>query len=183
MDDYNLNVLSEAKNEYSSRLINILSPLVIQGIKSIFNEALDLCIQNEEGDKYLMTFQNFLSRVPRWNTNIITEEKNYLQKFKQSFGNNLIFYNSFRSEINDAFEIYPRKLHRYRLGLEILIECLILSKCNGIISNMTNVSSASIFLSKKRNKIFNIFLGYNSANKFIASFLWFLKKSTKQFQN
>ena len=80
MDDYNLNVLSEAKNEYSSRLINILSPLVIQGIKSIFNEALDLCIQNEEGDKYLMTFQNFLSRVPRWNTNIITEEKNRIIK-------------------------------------------------------------------------------------------------------
>ena len=102
------------------------------------------------------------------------------EKFKQSFGNNLIFYNSFRSEINDAFEIYPRKLHRYRLGLEILIECLILSKCDGIISNMTNVSSASIFLSKKRNKIFNIFLGYNSANKFIASFLWFLKKSLPQ---
>jgi hypothetical protein len=74
MDDYNLNVLSEAKNEYSSRLINILSPLILQGIKSIFNEALDLCVQNEESDKYLMTFQNFLSRVPRWNTNIIMEE-------------------------------------------------------------------------------------------------------------
>ena len=80
MDDYNLNVLSEAKNEYSSRLINILSPLVIQGIKSIFNEALDLCVQNEESDKYLMTFQNFLSRVPRWNTNIITEERNRIIK-------------------------------------------------------------------------------------------------------
>ena len=28
MDDYNVNVLSEAKNEYSSRLVTILSPLV-----------------------------------------------------------------------------------------------------------------------------------------------------------
>jgi len=80
MDDYNLNVLSEAKNEYSSRLINILSPLIIQGIKSIFNEALELCEQNEEGGKYLMTFQNFLSRVPRWNANIITEEKDRIIK-------------------------------------------------------------------------------------------------------
>jgi len=80
MDDYNLNVLSQAKNEYSSRLINILSPLIIQGIKSIFNEALELCVENEEGDKYLMTFQNFLSRVPRWNANIITEEKDRIIK-------------------------------------------------------------------------------------------------------
>ena len=76
MDDYNLNVLSEAKNEYSSRLLNILTPLIIQGIKSIFNEAVDLCENNDEDEKYLMTFQNFLSRVPNWNSNIINEEKN-----------------------------------------------------------------------------------------------------------
>ena len=47
MDDYNLNVLSEAKNEYSSRLLNILTPLIIQGVKSIFNEAVDLCKNND----------------------------------------------------------------------------------------------------------------------------------------
>jgi hypothetical protein len=74
MDDYNINVLSEAKNEYSSRLLNILTPLVILGIKSIFSEAVDLCDENNEEEKYLMTFQNFLSRVPKWNANIIKEE-------------------------------------------------------------------------------------------------------------
>ena len=74
MDDYNVNVLSEAKNEYSSRLLNILTPLVILGIKSIFSEAVDLCDENNEDDKYLMTFQNFLSRVPKWNSIIIKEE-------------------------------------------------------------------------------------------------------------
>lgn len=76
MDDYNLNVLSEAKNEYSSRLLNILTPLIIQGVKSIFTEAVALCEDNNEDEKYLMTFQNFLSRVPNWNANIINEEKN-----------------------------------------------------------------------------------------------------------
>ena len=76
MDDYNVNVLSEAKNEYSSRLVTILSPLMLEGIKSIFNDAYQLCIDNEEEEKYLMTFQNFLSRVPKWNTTIIEEEKN-----------------------------------------------------------------------------------------------------------
>ena len=76
MDDYNVNVLSEAKNEYSSRLVTILTPLVIEGIRSIFNEACQLCQDNDEEEKYLMTFQNFLSRVPKWNTTIIEEEKN-----------------------------------------------------------------------------------------------------------
>ena len=74
MDDYNVNVLSEAKNEYSSRLVTILTPLMIEGIKSIFDEAYSLCIDNEENEKYLMTFQNFLSRVPKWNSTIISEE-------------------------------------------------------------------------------------------------------------
>ena len=74
MDDYNVNVLSEAKNEYSSRLVTILTPLIIEGIKSIFNEASKLCLDNDEEEKYLMTFQNFLSRVPKWNATIIDEE-------------------------------------------------------------------------------------------------------------
>ena len=74
MDDYNVNVLSEAKNEYSSRLVSTLTPLLIQGIKSIFNEAVNLCKDNDENEKYLMTFQNFLSRVPKWNDTIVTEE-------------------------------------------------------------------------------------------------------------
>lgn len=74
MDDYNVNVLSEAKNEYSCRLVSILTPVIIEGIKSIFKEAKDLCIKNDEDDKYLMTFQNFLQRVPKWNSSIIDEE-------------------------------------------------------------------------------------------------------------
>ena len=76
MDDYNVNVLSEAKNEYSSRLVTILTPLILEGIKSIFNDAYNLCLENDEEGKYLMTFQNFLSRVPKWNTNLIEEETN-----------------------------------------------------------------------------------------------------------
>jgi hypothetical protein len=74
MDDYNVNVLSEAKNEYSCRLLSILTPVIIDGVKSIFNDAERLCIENDEVDKYLMTFQNFLSRVPKWNESIIEDE-------------------------------------------------------------------------------------------------------------
>jgi len=67
-------MLSEAKNEYSSRLVNILTPLVLEGLRSIFQEAIELCEKNDEEEKYLMTFQNFLSRVPKWNATIIEEE-------------------------------------------------------------------------------------------------------------
>ena len=74
MDDYNVSVLSEAKNEYSMRLVSILYPLILEGIKSILKEAWELCMTNDEEEKYLMTFQNFLSRVTKWNQTIIDEE-------------------------------------------------------------------------------------------------------------
>lgn len=76
MDDFKLSNLSEAKNEYSIRLVNVLTPLIIEGIKSLFKEAKELCVKNNEYEKYLMTFQNFLSRVPKWNENLINSETN-----------------------------------------------------------------------------------------------------------
>lgn len=75
MDDYSITSLSESKNEWCTRLINIFTPAIISGLKSIFNEAWTLCKDNEEVDKYLMTFQTFLSRVPKWNSTIIETER------------------------------------------------------------------------------------------------------------
>ena len=76
MDDYSITSLQESRNEWCARLINILTPLVIEGFKSIFDESWKLCEENDELEKYLMTFQNFLARVPKWNPNIVTEETN-----------------------------------------------------------------------------------------------------------
>ena len=74
MEDYNSNLLNDSKNEWSIRLMNVLSGHIIDGFRSIFNEALEVCEQNEEPEKYLMTFQNFLSRIPKWNQNMIDAE-------------------------------------------------------------------------------------------------------------
>lgn len=76
MDDFVLSNLQESKNEWCSRLISVFTPLVIEGIRSIFNESWNLCVTNNETEKYLMTFQNLLSRIPKWNNNIIEEERN-----------------------------------------------------------------------------------------------------------
>jgi hypothetical protein len=75
MDDFSVSSLSESKNEWCNRLLTILTPAISQGLKSIFDEAWKLCQDNKETDKYLMTFQNFLSRVPKWNQTIIDTEK------------------------------------------------------------------------------------------------------------
>ena len=74
MDDYSMSSLIESKNEWCVRLVNIFTPCIIEGLRSIFNESYKLCIDNDEEEKYLMTFQNLLSRVPKWNPEIISNE-------------------------------------------------------------------------------------------------------------
>jgi hypothetical protein len=81
MDDFSISTLHESRNEWCSRLITILTPLIIDGYKSIMEESLKLCKDNGELDKYLMTFQNFISRIPKWNPTIIeTERKRICEK-------------------------------------------------------------------------------------------------------
>ena len=79
MDDYSLVSLSDSKNEWCARLVNTLTPSLIEGLKSIFEESWALCIENDEEDKYLMTFQTFLSRIPKWNTTIIDTERKRIE--------------------------------------------------------------------------------------------------------
>jgi hypothetical protein len=75
MDDFNVGSLHESKNEWGARLLTIVTPLIIEGFKSIFEEANKLCRENNETEKYLMTFQNFVSRIPKWNPTIIENER------------------------------------------------------------------------------------------------------------
>jgi hypothetical protein len=75
MDDFNVSSLHESKNEWGSRLLTILTPLLIDGYKSILEEAIKICKDNDEMNKYLMTFQNFISRIPKWNPVIIERER------------------------------------------------------------------------------------------------------------
>jgi len=74
MDDFNLSTLTESRNEYCALLLSKITPFIIQGVYSIFNEAYKLCHENDEEEKYLMTFQNFLGRVTKWNQEIINNE-------------------------------------------------------------------------------------------------------------
>ena len=91
MDDFTSNILNDSKNEWSILLINSITSHIIDGFRSIFNESLQLCQNNEEPDKYLMTYQNLLSRIPNWNQSIIDSEKQRIMvKSKCSYLEDLV---------------------------------------------------------------------------------------------
>ena len=108
---------------------------------------------------------------------LVTEELNYQQKLKNHFGNKLISINSFRSNRDDAFLKYPRNLHRYKLGLESIIEAFLLSKCSGVFYVSSNLVHAANLISENNQSLFELFNGWNSKNHYIAKFNWYIKKN------
>ena len=91
MDDFNVSSLHESKNEWGARLLTILTPLIIEGMKSIFDESYALCKNNNEHNKYLMTFQNFIARIPNWNPSVIEQEtKRIVEKSRCGYLEDLI---------------------------------------------------------------------------------------------
>ena len=74
MEEGNVTVLVDAKEEYTKQLISILKACIYQGIKSIYMDAKDICNQDNTPDNVLMVFQDLLSRIPKWSQDIINKE-------------------------------------------------------------------------------------------------------------
>lgn len=70
-----MNILVEKKKEFTVRIINILSPLIFEGLVSIYNKAKEV----STGDNVLKIFQSFLKRVPKWNEELILIEINRIK--------------------------------------------------------------------------------------------------------
>jgi hypothetical protein len=76
------NLLVETKNEYTTHLNNILTPLIFEGLQSIYKEALVVAGNND----ILKVFQSFLRRVPKWNQTLIDKETNRIINSSHSYG-------------------------------------------------------------------------------------------------
>ena len=74
MDDFNIQALTESRNSYTNLLLSKITPQICQGFEAIFKDTYNLCEENDEEEKYLMTFQNFLARIPNWSQTMINDE-------------------------------------------------------------------------------------------------------------
>jgi hypothetical protein len=76
MDDFTSANFYEARNEYAQRLLNILTPQILNGIDAICNKSYDTCVLTNEQSNYYSAFQNALSAIAKWNSVIIHTECN-----------------------------------------------------------------------------------------------------------
>jgi hypothetical protein len=80
---YEKNIV-EIREEYTRQLIDILTPLVYEGISSMYDYAKEVHGKLKEAGKTktstLKIFQGVLMRVPSWNQNIISQETDRIRK-------------------------------------------------------------------------------------------------------
>lgn len=76
-----LNFLVETKQEYTTQLINILTPLVYEGLQSVYNEILNI----SSNESTLKNFQYSLQKIPKWNNEIIHKETQRIMNNSKSF--------------------------------------------------------------------------------------------------
>lgn len=65
-----MNYLVETKKEYTIQLTNLLTPIIYEGLLSIYKNAQH--IGNEK--EILKIFQGMLRRIPKWNRNFVNKE-------------------------------------------------------------------------------------------------------------
>lgn len=72
--DTSVAVLVDAKREYTKQLIQAILPYLLSGVLSIYDEAFNVCQENKETDLTMLTFQELLGEVPKWNNVMIVDE-------------------------------------------------------------------------------------------------------------
>jgi hypothetical protein len=77
----NVNILVEAKKEYTGQLQKILRPRIYEGFKSIYEDIINVSAKELEENKIQNTsltkaFQKILKEVPQWNHDMINNEFN-----------------------------------------------------------------------------------------------------------
>lgn len=74
MEDFDTRILVDAKEEYSKELVRVLKRYILEGIDSLYNQACEICKRNRS--KTIITFQDLLEQIPKWNQELIEKETN-----------------------------------------------------------------------------------------------------------
>ena len=76
---------------------------------------------------------------------------------------------------NSHFSKYSRKNHRYKLGKEALIDALMLSSTNVLLTTTSNLWRFSLVISKIKQIKYQMLTEPKSDNRYIARWQWYCK--------
>lgn len=109
------------------------------------------------------------------------EDLDYFNQFTKKYHDKVFFADIYRSSKLNSFNLNPRENHRYLLGLEVLTETLLLSKCSHMLCSSSNIANFAFDIGDFQVRYF-IDNGINSSRRYVAKYKFFLKsKLPKNF--
>jgi hypothetical protein len=107
---------------------------------------------------------------------VVTEDLNYLKFLRAEYGPVVKACEHFRTNGENGYRLYPRDNHKYLLGLEVLIDAILLSRCQALVGCTSNVAEFARF-SNNFQYSDNILInnGPNSKYPRVAAHTWRLK--------
>jgi hypothetical protein len=70
MNLFHTSILVDTKKEYTIQLTNILTPLLFNGLKALYDDAINI----SKGTNVLLIYQNLLRRIPKWSRDLLQKE-------------------------------------------------------------------------------------------------------------
>jgi len=108
----------------------------------------------------------------------VSEDAGHIESIQSRFGAMVVTTPHFRTRAPvNAYRIKPRLQHKYLLGREVLVDALILSRCQGLVSGTSTVSEYVRSINNGSYCIdWVIDNGFNATNQTMAKHLWSIKR-------
>lgn len=126
-------------------------------------------------DKYILHCKKYLEIHPEAKIYLATDSLDGISLFKKEFGNKLIFKKEVIRSTGEKSVHHNIKGDNYKKGEDVLVDCILLSKCDFLFKGISNVAVCSLFFNKDLEH-FNLNEYYNkdmresfikSTNKYI----------------
>ena len=101
---------------------------------------------------------------------LVTEEKRYEELLSRRYGDKVFFTDSFRAAKVNSYNLHPRPLHRYLLGLEVLADAELLAMAQVILCSNTGVAAHAIRSARFLEHVACIDNGVNCGNFLLARY-------------
>ncbi len=96
-------------------------------------------------DMFLDAARELAKQYPNCQFLIATDEETILQEIRTKLPGKSIYYNSYRTSTGEPLHTQTKGYSKAKLGEEVLIEALLLARCDAFIHTVSNVSMAVLF--------------------------------------
>ena len=112
-------------------------------------------------DKYIKHINVYLEKNKNVKIFLATDSLDYIEELKKLYGNKIFFRNDVIRSIGLKSVHHDMKGDGYKKGEDVLIDTILLSKCNFLFKGISNVATCALFWNSSLNQ-FNLNEYYNN---------------------